>query len=343
MAPLAGQLGLLATGGLGLLGWLTVGGAGLALAAVNFGAIAIAQLALRRGAASMVIPLQQLPVQLLPLVFHAALYRGSFGSASKAILLASGLVFLLVGFFALEGRGKARRDKAGAAIAPLVLLLSLALPIGLDAEGARAASRIYRYACLGDEDRISATLEMRVTSGREGMEIISTDSTGLRGYARLGAGMVQEEVRVDTASGRTLSYRLADSGESWETEGGPEGSLSRAGKAWLGDRSLFLILPTLIDPKKTGGEARFVLVRPEGGQRATMLLRAEGLLDMPGAGGRREKAYRISMALADPLGRLFWPYTYNYYYRVGDLLFLAYEGPDENKRNSRIILQGVGP
>jgi hypothetical protein len=88
-------------------------------------------------------------------------------------------------------------------------------------------------------------------------------------------------------------------------------------------------------------EARFVLVRPEGGQRAVMRLRAEGIVDAPEIDGKKEKAYRISMELADPLGRLFWPYTYNYYYRVKDLCFLAYDGPDENRRNSRIILVEV--
>jgi len=45
--------------------------------------------------------------------------------------------------------------------------------------------------------------------------------------------------------------------------------------------------------------------------------------------------------LGDPIGRLFWPYTYNYYYRVGDLLLLAYDGLDENKKNSRIVLVGA--
>lgn len=78
-------------------------------------------------------------------------------------------------------------------------------------------------------------------------EIISSDSAGLRGYARLGPGMVQQEVSLELASGRTL---------------------------------------------------RFLLVRPEGGQRATMRLRAEGIVDVVAMDGRWHVMTIPSLALA---------------------------------------------
>lgn len=337
MAPIAGQLGLLVSGSLGLIGLIIAGAASIALAAVNFGAIAVAQCALRKGSAAVVIPLQQLPIQVVPIIFHVAMYRGSFGGTGKTALLTAGISLLIVGAFALGRVGKA--GKVLAVTSCLAFVLAASPHIG--AQETVAITQVYRYACIDDAGRNTGSIEMRVTSGRGGMEIVSTDSAGNRGYARLGTGMIQEEVRIAPASGGMLRFRLAALGGSWETEGGSGSSCSRAGNARLGDRSLFFILPTLIDPEKTGGEARFVLVRPEGGQRATMRLRAEGIVDAPDTGGRKERAYRISMELADPIGRLFWPYTYNYYYRVKDLRFLAYDGPDENKRNSRIILVEV--
>jgi len=338
MTPIAGQLGLLVSGSLGVAGLFIAGAAGLALAAVNFGAIAVAQLALRKGNAAAIIPIQQLPIQVLPLVLHVALYRGSFGGTAQTVSLAAGLVLLIAGSFALGSGRKPSRKKTSAAPALLVLLFALAHPLSLNSQEPGRGGTLLRYACLDDAGRQTATIEMRVTSSGHGMEIESTDSSGIRGFARLGPDMVQEEVRFGTASGGMLRFALEKSGDFWKVEGGSASSLSRAGNAVLGDRSLFFILPTLIDPKRKGQEARFVLVRPEGGQRAAMRLRAEGIVDTADMGGKMEKAYRISMELADPIGRLFWPYSYNYFYRVGDLQFLAYDGPDENKKKTRIVL-----
>jgi hypothetical protein len=155
--------------------------------------------------------------------------------------------------------------------------------------------------------------------------------------------MVQEEVHISGSAGQSMQFKLAASGESWEAVGVSVGSHSRAGNACLSDMSLFFILPTLVDPTTRGDEARFVLIRPEGGQRATMRLRTVGIVEVPAIGGIKERAYLIQMELGDPISRLFWPYTYNYYYRVGDLLLLAYDGPDENKKNSRIVLGAFQP
>lgn len=312
---------------------------GLALAAVNFGAIAVAQLALRKGNAAAIIPIQQLPIQGLPLVLHVALYRGSFGGTAPMVSFATGLLLLIAGSFALGGGQRASGKGTAASPVLLVLLFSLALPLSLNAQEPERKGRLYRYASLDDAGRKTATIEMRLTSSARGMEIDSTDSAGIRGFARLGPDMVQEEVDFGTASGGMLRFALERAKDSWKVEGRSASSLSRAGNAVLGDRSLFFILPTLIDPKRKGEAARFVLVRPEGGQRAAMKLRAEGTFDVVDMRGKKEKAYRISMELADPIGRLFWPFSYNYFYRVGDLLFLAYDGPDENRKTSRIVFE----
>ena len=219
------------------------------------------------------------------------------------------------------------------------LVLALSITPLLKAQEIAAKTQVFRYACIDENGRNTDIIELRVTPNPDGgMEIISTDSLGMHGYARLNAAMLQEEVRISTSSGALVSFRLTAPGGSWKTEEDSGNEYSCAGNARLGDRSLFFILPTLIDPKKTGDEARFVLVRTEGGQRATMRLRAEGIAEVTDYSGKKEWAYRISMGLADPIGRLFWPYMYNYYYRVQDLRFLAYDGPDENKRKSRIIL-----
>ncbi|HWR11248.1 MAG TPA: hypothetical protein VN445_05475 [Rectinemataceae bacterium] len=119
---------------------------------------------------------------------------------------------------------------------------------------------------------------MRVTPNPDGgMEIVSMDSLGRREYARLNASMLQEELRITSSSGMPIRFRLTALEESWKTEGDSGKEYGCAGNARLGDRSLFFIVPTLVDPKTTGAEARFALVRTEGGQRAAMRLRAEGI------------------------------------------------------------------
>jgi hypothetical protein len=101
MAPIAGQLGRLFSGSLGMAGLAIAATASVALAAVNFGAIALAQLALRKGTATAVIPLQQLPIQAIPLILHVVLYRGSLGTMPETAFLALGLLLLIAGSCAL--------------------------------------------------------------------------------------------------------------------------------------------------------------------------------------------------------------------------------------------------
>jgi hypothetical protein len=155
-------------------------------------------------------------------------------------------------------------------IAVSCVAFALFIAPNLCAQETAPITHTYRYICIDDAGQNTGSIEMRTTLTRDGdMEIVSTDSAGNREYAKLDAGMIQ------------------------------------AGNAFIGDRSLFFILPTLIDIKKIGVEARFVLVRPASGQRATMRLRAEGIVDVPNIGGTQERVYRLRMELADPIGRLF--------------------------------------
>ncbi len=217
------------------------------------------------------------------------------------------------------------------------LIISLQGPAGLYAQESATVSLIHRYAYTDSMGRNTGSLEIRLIRKNGGLEIVSMDSAGLGGYARLGSGMIQEEVRVQSASGKVLAFSLLPSKDSWEIQGAAKKSCIRNGDSWLGDRSLFFILPALVNLNTIGFEKIFILIRPESAQRAAMRLRVEGIVDALDVSGRPERAYHITMVLADPVGRMIWPYAYNYYYRVGDVSFLAYDGPDENRMNSRIV------
>jgi len=168
MAPIAGQLGLLFSGSLGMAGLAVAAIASVALAAVNFGAIALTQLALRKGAATAVIPLQQLPIQAIPLILHVVLYRGNFGGAPEVAMLASGFVFLIVGSCALGLGRKATGGKKPGGRAPAVVALAiisaLALPSQLEAQESLATSLVFHYHRLDDAGSKTTSIEMRVSA-----------------------------------------------------------------------------------------------------------------------------------------------------------------------------------
>jgi hypothetical protein len=223
----------------------------------------------------------------------------------------------------------------------LIVALCITTPLGAAETKVKTPveTQVFRYACIDDTGQTTGNIEMRITPNPDGdMEIISTDTFGTHEYAKLNAEMLQTEVRIESTAGKWIGLKRAADGSTWETDGTSKGSYSCKGNARLSDRSLFLLLPTLFDSLGIGEEARFTLVRTESGQRTAMRLRVEEIVEAPIVNRTMENAYRISMELADPSGRLFWPHTYNYYYRVHDLRFLAYDGPDEHKRNSRIVL-----
>lgn len=110
IGPAAGQLGLLAAGKTDIVDLAIMGVVGILLIVVNLAAFAVAQLALRRGDAASVIPLQQIPIQLLPLLIHTLVYRGTLGASKSVVFLCSGLAALLLGAFAIEGRRPERNS-----------------------------------------------------------------------------------------------------------------------------------------------------------------------------------------------------------------------------------------
>ena len=227
----------------------------------------------------------------------------------------------------------------------LIVALCITPPLGAVETNVKTTveTQVFRYACIDDTGKATGTIEMRMTPNPDGgMEILSTDTFGTHEYANLNAEMLQEEVRIEYTAGKRIDFKRVAGGGSWKTDGTSKGSYSCKGNARLSDRSLFFLLPSLFEAITIGAEARFTLVRTESGQRTAMRLRLEEIVDAPMVNGTMENAYRISMELEDPIGRLFWPYTYNYYYRVQDLRFLAYDGPDEHKRNSRIVLIEAG-
>lgn len=116
MAPIAGQLGILGSGSLSASGWIIAGMASVLLVAVNVGAIVLAQLALRKGTAVTVIPLQQLPIQAIPIILHVWLYRGNLGEGPEPALLTLGLVLLLAGSYALGFSKKVARVRIGTSL-----------------------------------------------------------------------------------------------------------------------------------------------------------------------------------------------------------------------------------
>jgi len=119
MAPIAGQFGHLFTGRLDTVGLMIAGGTSLALVGVNGGALVLAQLALRRGAAAEVVPLQYVPVQIIPLIFHVFMYQSVFESSRAIACVALGVPLLLIGAFAVAPAGStAMRLREGLSTGP---------------------------------------------------------------------------------------------------------------------------------------------------------------------------------------------------------------------------------
>ncbi len=99
MGPISGQIGRFLSKKLDLTGLAIVASASLILIAVNAVAIVLAQIALKRGTAALVVPLQQIPIQITPLFFHVVLYREALESPSAVLLVSLGASFLVFGAF----------------------------------------------------------------------------------------------------------------------------------------------------------------------------------------------------------------------------------------------------
>lgn len=104
-----------------------------------------------------------------------------------------------------------------------------------------------------------------------------------------------------------------------------------------GSSSLFFILPRLFDLRAGKSRATFTIIREEDGQRIAFAFECRGL-ERISVGGVDLDAYEVRMELADGLLRLFWPYSYRYYFRASDLILVRYEGPDARRLMERLDL-----
>jgi drug/metabolite transporter (DMT)-like permease len=100
ITPIAGQVWNFIADGFDGGGFAIAISVGACLLAINVAAIALSQFALRKGKATNIIPLQQVPVQLIPILLHVALYRQAI-SADGILPLVCGVLLLLAGVLAL--------------------------------------------------------------------------------------------------------------------------------------------------------------------------------------------------------------------------------------------------
>jgi drug/metabolite transporter (DMT)-like permease len=111
MAPVTGGLGNLLARRSDPSGFLIALAAGAALVASSSTAVVLAQLAYRRGLAVRMVPLQQVPVQIVPPILHILVYGQTVSGTWVIAALSLGVAALLVGGFALSARSKLDGEK----------------------------------------------------------------------------------------------------------------------------------------------------------------------------------------------------------------------------------------
>jgi hypothetical protein len=104
MAPVTGGMGNLLAGRSDRSGILIALAAGAALVASTLTAVALAQLAYQRGSAVRMVPLQQVPVQIVPPILHVLVYGRAISGAWTIAALGLGVIALLAGGFALGAK-----------------------------------------------------------------------------------------------------------------------------------------------------------------------------------------------------------------------------------------------
>jgi hypothetical protein len=115
---------------------------------------------------------------------------------------------------------------------------------------------------------------------------------------------------------------------------GTEKTLSSAEDVVLSDSGMYWAFSVWLSRDPSFPERTFSIYQDDSGRLQRMKLRNAGI-EIIQAGGRTYKAYRLEMSIPDPLARIFWPYSYNYWYSAEDFRFLAYEGPLADRRISR--------
>jgi hypothetical protein len=116
---------------------------------------------------------------------------------------------------------------------------------------------------------------------------------------------------------------------------GHEKSMSARPPVVLSDPSNYLAYSLWLSQDTAFKEKLYSLYQHEQDRNIEMRLTNKGIQAIA-IGGKPQPAYLLEMALASPIGYLFWPHVYKYWYAVDDFHFLAYEGPLGDGRISRI-------
>jgi hypothetical protein len=106
------------------------------------------------------------------------------------------------------------------------------------------------------------------------------------------------------------------------------------GSIVLTDPSSFWVFSLWLSRNPTFLEKNFSLYQENDNRLVGMKLRNAGMETIT-VGKKTLRAHRLEMALSDPIGRIFWPHVYRYWFSADDFGFLAYEGLLADKRLSR--------
>jgi hypothetical protein len=137
------------------------------------------------------------------------------------------------------------------------------------------------------------------------------------------SGEVGAEVTV--TEGRRIAARY----------GGAVKELASKDAVVLSDVGMFWVFSSWLAKDPSFSERTISIYQEDERRFQRMRLRNAGIETIR-VGGRERRVYRLEMAIPDPLAKVFWPYTYLYWYSADDFRFLAYQGPLADKRISRV-------
>jgi hypothetical protein len=133
------------------------------------------------------------------------------------------------------------------------------------------------------------------------------------------------EVGLEVTDGRAVAARTTR-GVRTHTSRGP---------FLFSDESLYLVLSQWLANGFLAADRTADLYEARSGRFTPMRFRLVARGDVE-IGDRCVGAVRVEMSLADPVGRLFWPHAYSYWFAADDGRFLAYEGRDQDGRVIRL-------
>jgi hypothetical protein len=228
--------------------------------------------------------------------------------------------------------------RAGAA-----MLLAAALAASVAAPLAAADALKLKYR----------SFDSRGPTGADSVLVLrSAGGTLVGSYSATGSGERRvalnfEEGRIEALysgldSGNAFSALFSTAEGSVRVRSGPASAAGWKPSLRDGDTSLFFILPRLLDLGAGASRRALTVIREDDGQRITFAFECRGTERIT-VGGESFEAYDVEATPADLLIKIFWPYVNRYYFRVGDLVMLRFEGPDDNRRMTRLDLESVEP